>query len=62
MGIVNDLASLDATAQAELVRSGEASATELVDAAIDAAQRVNPQINAIIHPRYEAALAEAESP
>ncbi|MGZ4807134.1 MAG: amidase, partial [Ilumatobacteraceae bacterium] len=62
MGIVNDLASLDATAQAELVRSGEASATELVDAAIDAAQRVNPQINAIIHPRYEAALAESESP
>ncbi len=62
MGIANDLASLDATAQAELVRSGEASATELVDAAIDAAQRVNPQINAIIHPRYEAAAAEAASP
>ena len=62
MGIANDLASLDATAQAELVRSGQASAAELVEAAIDAAQRVNPQINAIIHPRYDAATAEAATP
>ena len=59
MGIANDIASLDATAQAELVRNGSASAAELVEAAIEAAQRVNPQINAIIHPRYEAAAAEA---
>ncbi len=59
MGIANDLASLDATAQAELIRKGDVSAAELVDAAIEAAQRVNPQINAIIHPRYEAALTEA---
>ena len=59
MGIANDLAALDATAQAELVRRGEASAAEMVDAAIEAAERVNPQINAIIHPRYEAAAAEA---
>jgi amidase len=55
------LTGLDATAQAELVRSGDASAVELVEAAIDAAQRLNPAINAIIHPRYEAALAEAGS-
>ncbi|MEY2552859.1 MAG: amidase [Ilumatobacteraceae bacterium] len=60
MGIANDLASLDATAQAEMVRRGQASATEMVDAAIAAAERVNPQINAIIHPRYEAAAAEAK--
>ncbi len=62
MGIANDIASLDATAQAELVRNGSVSATELVEAAIEAAQRVNPQINGIIHPRYEAAVAEAGSP
>ncbi|MEP7045038.1 MAG: amidase [Ilumatobacteraceae bacterium] len=61
MGIANDLASLDATAQAELVRDGSVSAGELVEAAIEAAQRVNPQINAIIHPRYEAAAAEASA-
>ena len=62
MGTATDLASLDATAQAELIRSGQASAAELVEAAIEAAQRLNPQINAIIHPRYEAATAEAEAP
>ncbi|MEY2399957.1 MAG: amidase, partial [Ilumatobacteraceae bacterium] len=59
MGIANDLVALDATAQAELVRDGSASATELVEAAIEAARRVDPEINAIIHPRYEAATAEA---
>jgi amidase len=62
MGIANDIASLDATAQADLVRNGSVSASELVEAAIDAAQHVNPQINGIIHPRYEAALAEAAAP
>ena len=34
----------------------------MVEAAIEGAQRVNPKINAIIHPRYEAAAAEAASP
>lgn len=49
----------DATEQARLVDSGEASATELVSAAIEAAEQLNPQLNAIIHERYERALAEA---
>ncbi len=62
MGIANDIALLDATAQAELVRNGSVSSAELVEAAIEGAQRVNPQINAIIHPRYEAAAGEAGSP
>jgi len=60
MGIANDLASLDATAQADLVRKGDVSSVELVEAAIAAAEQINPQINAIIHPRFEAALAEAK--
>lgn len=50
---------LDATAQAELVRSGEASPLELVDDAIDRIERLNPQLNAVIHPRFERARAEA---
>lgn len=54
-----DLAALDATAQADLVRSGEASAVELVDAAIERAERLNGDLNAIIHPRYEEARVEA---
>jgi len=39
MGFPNDLASLDATAQAQLVPNGEATATELLEATIEAAQR-----------------------
>src|SRR5688572_30229832 len=57
-----DLSTMDATAQAELVRSGEASAGELVDAAIERAERINPEVNAIIHPLYEEGRAEAEDP
>ena len=45
----DDLARMDATAQAELVSSGEASPAELIDAAIERAEQVNPEINAIIH-------------
>src|SRR4051794_12302917 len=56
---MSDLAALDATAQAALVRSGEASPAELVQAAVDRAKQVNGQLNAIIHPRYDDAVAEA---
>ncbi|MDO8364691.1 MAG: amidase [Actinomycetota bacterium] len=59
MGSNDELLHLDATGQAALVRQGQVSAAELVGAAIEAAQQRNPAINAIIHPRYEAALAEA---
>jgi amidase len=50
---------IDATAQAELVRTGEASALELVDDAIARVEKLNPELNAIIHPRFEQARAEA---
>jgi amidase len=50
---VSDLVTLDATAQAELVSSGEVSPAELVEAAIERAERLNPELNAIIHPLYE---------
>lgn len=52
-------AGLDATAQAELVRAGEASPTELVEAAIERIEALNPELNALIHPLFEKALAEA---
>ena len=57
-----DLSSLDATAQAALVRDGEASPLELVDAAIERIEKVNPEINAVIHERFEAARREAAAP
>ena len=53
---------MDATAQAELVRKGDVSPRELVDAAIDRVEKLNPQLNAVIRPRYEKARAEADSP
>jgi amidase len=54
------LARLDATAQAEIVRRREASPRDLVDAAIARIERLNPQLNAVIHPRFAAARAEAD--
>lgn len=58
----SDLALLDATAQAELVARGALSPLELVEAAIARIERVNPQLNAVIHPLFEKARAEARSP
>jgi amidase len=51
--MADDLARMDATDQAELVRSGEASPTELVDAAIARIEELNPEINAVIHPLFD---------
>jgi amidase len=56
---VSELAALDATAQAELVSSGQASPGELVDAAIERIERTNPELNAVITPLFEKARAAA---
>jgi len=48
---------LDATAQADLVAKGEASPEELLDAALDRAERLNPKLNAIVRPMEEEARA-----
>lgn len=58
----NDLTWLDASAQADLVRSGQVSPAELVDAAIQRITRVNPILNAVIHERFDKARAEAAGP
>jgi len=55
----DELATMDATAQAELVRSGEASPTELVDAAIERIEALNGELNAVIHPLFEKAREAA---
>jgi amidase len=47
---------MDAHAQAAMVRSGELSATELVQAAIERIETLDPALNAISHRAYEAAL------
>src|SRR5437762_1824814 len=58
----DELALLDATAQAELVRQRQVSPRELVDGAIGRIERVNPQLNAVIIQRFEKARAEAAAP
>jgi amidase len=55
----SDYLQLDAVGQAELVRRGEVSATELLEAAIERAEKVNPRLNAIVIPMYEIARARA---
>jgi amidase len=55
----DDLSRLDGVAQAELVRTRKASPAELVDAAIDRIERVNPKLNAVIHRFFERAREQA---
>lgn len=52
---------LDATAQAELVRRGEVSPSELVEEAIARIEKVNGDLNAVIVPLYDKARAEAKT-
>jgi amidase len=53
------MAWLDATTQAELVRTKEVSPAELVDGTIARIEKLNPQLNAVIHELFERARAEA---
>jgi len=55
-----DATWLDATAQADLVRRGEVSPKDLAEAAIAAIEAVNPQLDAVIRTRFEAARVEAD--
>nr|WP_249420038.1 amidase family protein [Rhabdothermincola salaria] len=53
---------MDAWGQADLVRRGEVTPSELVDAAIARIEAVDPALNAVIHRRFDAARAEAAGP
>lgn len=57
MSISEQTAYLDATGQAELVRKGEVSAEELLDAAIEGAEKVNSDLNFIVTRMYDEAKA-----
>lgn len=58
----DDLAPFDAVGLAELVRRKELQPIELVDAAIDRIERVNPTINAVVTPMYGQAREVASRP
>ena len=59
---MDDIAFLDGTAQAELVRRKEVKPIELVDAAIERIERLNPTLNAVVTPMYEEARKVASGP
>lgn len=61
MSKVDELAYMDATDQAELVRKKEVKPIELVEAAILRIERINPKLNAVITPMYDIARDAANS-
>lgn len=56
---MDELSFLDAIAQAELVRRKEVKAIELVDAAIERIERLNPILNAVVTPMFDLARQAA---
>ena len=54
---MNDVAFLDATAQAELVRDKQIKPEELLDGTIERIERLNPKLNAVVLPMYDQARA-----
>ena len=58
--IVNgELADIDGVGQAELVARGDVTATELVAAAIERIEALNPALNAVVYQSFDEALARA---
>ena len=58
----DEVADLDSIGQAALVRSGEVTAVELVEAAIERVERHNPSVNAVVTRMYDLALERASQP
>ena len=56
-----ELWRLDATAQADLVRRGDATPAELVEFAIARIEAINPVVNAVIEPLYDSARSAASA-
>ncbi len=57
----DDTRWLDATAQAQLIATREATSTELVDASIERIERLDGEINAVVMRWFDRARAQAEA-
>src|SRR5262245_39777684 len=57
-GLIRLYASCDAVALGENVRRKDISAAEAVEAAIVVIERLNPQLNAVVHRLYDMARAQ----
>src|SRR4051794_23870082 len=54
--------SLDGLGLAAAIRKGDVTALEVVDAAIRRIEAYNPQVNAVVATRFDAARHEAKAP
>jgi len=59
--VTDDLSLLDATAQAELVRTGEVTAVELVTAAVERIEALNPALNAVVTQIFDQGVEAAST-
>lgn len=57
-----ELARIDAVGLADLIREGRLSAVEVVQATIDRIERLDGELNAVIHEQFDQALELAASP
>ena len=62
MADFDKILDLDGLGQADLVKKGEVQPIELVDAAIDRIERLNPHLNAVVTPMFDLAREAAQSP
>lgn len=58
---LDEFSTYDGMGQAALVRKGEVSSLELVDAAITRIEKMNPALNAVVHKLYDEGRAIAQS-
>ena len=56
--IIEQYSDYDGLGLAELVRRGEASPRDLVDSAVDAIERLNPELNCVVQQLRDHALQE----
>ncbi|NJP91508.1 amidase [Nonomuraea sp. FMUSA5-5] len=58
---MREILRLDAVGQAEAIRDGQVSARELAEAAIARIEAADGELNAVVHRRFERALAEIDT-
>ncbi len=59
--MLDEILDRDGLAQAEHVRAGDVSVSELVEASIARIERENPRLNAVIHELFDKARAQVEA-
>ena len=58
--MIEEFIDYDAMALGELVRKGEISPVELLEATVQNIEEFNPKLNAVIHKTYDQACESAE--